>query len=88
MGKYYNPPEDVVAGRVGRILDNLGDDYESYAAQLASDEYLYLSTYNEAFWVVVFIDSPAEFDRTYGCPEGKTGLAFYALPEAAHQQAG
>jgi hypothetical protein len=80
MGTYHPNPQAVVDGLIGRPLQDLGETYESYTAQLREGEQLWLVTYNSVRDLVILIDDPGEFNRVTRNREGKGPYVFHALP--------
>ncbi len=86
MGVFYNPPSDVVEGKIGRELPVVRDHEQAMAA-LQDGEHLYIGLSRVAFWAVGCIDDPHEFAAADEAIDRAPEVKMFALPEAAHQHA-
>jgi hypothetical protein len=85
MGRYYNPPEDVTEGRIGRRL-TMSDEHIAALGQLADGEHLYMGLDTGTFWVVGCVDHTRDFEFMGQGALGAAEVHLYALPEDAHQK--
>lgn len=86
MGDFYNPPQDVVEGHVGRQIE-LSSDHIKALGQLTEGEHLYIGLDRGSFWAVGCVDDPREFEAASEAIPGAFEVRMFALPDEAHQRA-
>lgn len=86
MGIFYNPPSDVIEGKVGRELPVIRDHTEALA-YLQEGEHLYIGLSRIAFWAVGCIDEAGEFAAASKAIDNTPEVRMFALDEAAHNYA-
>lgn len=90
-GIYYNPPDDVLEGRVGRRLPPLTKvDHKSAMRELGVGEHLYVMMDRLMYRLVGCVDDESEFMQfyeSYAIDQFRT-FDLYALSEEEHQRSG
>jgi hypothetical protein len=85
LGEFYNPPSDVVEGRVGRQVV-LSRNHQEALGQLGLGDHLYIGLDRGNFWAVGCIDDPREFDAACQAIDQAADTRMYALPDEVHQR--